>query len=145
VLERRDVWELSEQDPWHEIIWWYARAVTAMQGRDGTDYSDPTSWRHLAAIHGIRIPRSSWPRGATWRECQHSSWFFLPWHRIYLHYFESVVRRTIVALGGPGDWALPYWDYSDPQRPDVRKLPPRSESRGCLPAIRLTRRLIRCL
>jgi tyrosinase len=124
VFERRDVWELSEQDPWHEIIWWYARAVTAMQGRDGTDFSDPTSWRHLAAIHGIRIPRSSWPRGATWRECQHGSWFFLPWHRIYLHYFESVVRRTIVALGGPGDWALPYWDYSDPQRPDVRKLPP---------------------
>jgi tyrosinase len=124
MFERRDIWDLSEEDPWHPIIEWYARAVTAMQGRDGTDFSDPTSWRYLAAIHGISIPRRSWPRGATWRECQHNSWFFLPWHRIYLHYFESVVRRTIIALGGPGDWALPYWDYSDPQRPDVRKLPP---------------------
>jgi tyrosinase len=128
VFERRDVWELSEQDPWHEIIWWYARAVTAMQGRDGTDFSDPTSWRYLANIHGVdleELPRRSWPRGATWRECQHSSWFFLPWHRIYLHYFEQVVRQTIVDLGGPGDWALPYWDYSDPERREnVRRLPP---------------------
>jgi tyrosinase len=98
VFERRDVWELSEQDPWHEIIWWYARAVTAMQGKDGTDFSDPTSWRHLAAIHGIRIPRSSWPRGATWRECQHSSWFFLPWHRIYLHYFLAALAVLGVCL-----------------------------------------------
>jgi tyrosinase len=41
-----------------------------------------------------------------------------------LHYFESVVRQTIADLGGPDDWALPYWDYSDPQRPNVRRLPP---------------------
>ena len=62
--------------------------------------------------------------GPTWNECQHFSWFFLPWHRIYLHYFESVVRQTIADLGGPDDWALPYWDYSDANRPIVRKLPP---------------------
>jgi tyrosinase len=131
VFERRDVWELSEEDPWHPIIEWYARAVTAMQGRDGTalppdDFvpSDPTSWRYLAAIHGTNIERSRWPRGATWNECQHFSWFFLPWHRIYLHYFESVVRQTIADLGGPDDWALPYWDYSDANRPNVRRLPP---------------------
>lgn len=124
MFERRDVWGLSEEDPWHPIIEWYARAITAMQDRDGTDFSDPTSWRYLANIHGTRTPRSRWPQGATWRECQHNSWFFLPWHRIYLHYFESIVRQTISDLGGPSDWALPYWDYSDPRRPDVRKLPP---------------------
>jgi tyrosinase len=128
MFERRDIWELSEEDPWHPIIEWYARAVGAMQDRDGTDFSDPTSWRYLANIHGVdleELPRRSWPRGATWRECQHSSWFFLPWHRIYLHYFEQVVRQTIVDLGGPDDWALPYWDYSDPERREnVRRLPP---------------------
>src|SRR5215212_5821039 len=124
MFERRDVWKLSEENPWHPIIEWYARAVTAMQGRDLTD---PTSLRYLAAIHGVNrreLPRRRWPRGATWNECQHDSWFFLPWHRIYLHYFESVVRRTIADLGGPGDMKKTYWDYSDPQRPDVRKLPP---------------------
>jgi len=124
MFERRDVWKLSEENPWHPIIEWYARAVTAMQGRDLTD---PTSLRYLAAIHGVNrreLPRRRWPRGATWNECQHNSWFFLPWHRIYLHYFESVVRRTIADLGGPSDWALPYWDYSDPERENVRRLPP---------------------
>ena len=90
----------------------------------GRPRANPTSWRYLAAIHGTSIARSDWPQGATWHECQHSSWFFLPWHRIYLHYFERIVRRTIVDLGGPDDWALPYWDYSDPDRPKVRKLPP---------------------
>jgi tyrosinase len=135
MFERRDVWELSEEDPslegWHPIIEWYARAVTTMQGRDGTalpsdDFvpSDPTSWRYLAEIHGTFLSQSDWPWGATWNECQHFSWFFLPWHRIYLHYFESVVRQTITDLGGPDDWALPYWDYSDPNRQNVRRLPP---------------------
>lgn len=130
MFERRDVWELSEEEPWHPIIEWYARAVTAMQGRDGTalppdDFvpSDPTSWRYLAEIHGTFLSQSGWPSGATWNECQHFSWFFLPWHRIYLHHFESVVRQTIADLGGPDDWALPYWDYSDANRPNVRKLP----------------------
>lgn len=124
MFERRDIWELSDEDPWHPVIEWYARAITAMQRRDETTFSDPTSWRYLAAIHGTDIPRSRWPRGATWNECQHSSWFFLPWHRIYLFYFERVVRQTVVSLGGPSDWALPYWDYSDSERPDVRRLPP---------------------
>jgi tyrosinase len=127
MFERRDVWNLSEEDPWHPIIEWYARAITAMQGRDGRDFADPASWRYLAAIHGVdreELPRRHWPRGATWNECQHNSWFFLPWHRIYLHYFERIVRQTISDLGGPGDWALPYWDYSDPERENVRRLPP---------------------
>jgi tyrosinase len=121
MFERRDVWKLgSEADPWDPIIRWYARAITALKGRA---QKDPTSWRYLASIHGTFMQRSDWPQGVTWNECQHSSWFFLPWHRIYLHYFERIVRRTIVDLGGPDDWALPYWDYSDPQRPNARSLP----------------------
>lgn len=114
MFERRDVWELSEENLWHPIIEWYARAVAAMQSRDR---NDPTSWRYLATIHDT--------------ECQHYSWFFLPWHRIYLHYFERVIRQTIADLGGPSDWALPYWNYSDPDGSNVRKLPPRSGSGKC--------------
>ena len=124
VLERRDVWVLSESRPWDPTIEWYARAVGAMQARNGTDFADPTSWRHMAEIHGTDIARGAWPRGARWNECEHSSWYFLPWHRIYLHHFEKTVRSTVVALGGPQDWALPYWNYSDATRPQTRKLPP---------------------
>jgi tyrosinase len=121
MFERRDIWELSDEDPWHPVIEWYARGIAVLKRRES---SDPSSWRYLAAIHGTDISRFRWPRGATWNECQHSSWFFLPWHRIYLHYFERVVRQAVVSLRGPDDWALPYWDYSDPERPDVRRLPP---------------------
>jgi len=62
-------------------------------------------------------------QGKFWRQCQHFSWFFLPWHRWYLLYFEEIVTTTIVQLGGPAGWALPYWNYSGKQ-PDARKLHP---------------------
>ena len=72
--KRRDVWELSEENTWHPTIEWYARAIVAMQERNGTDFSDPTCWRYLAEVHGSSIPRGEWPRGATRNECQHGSW-----------------------------------------------------------------------
>ena len=47
-----------------------------------------------------------------WGTCQHSgrttvNLQFLPWHRIYLIFFERVMRQ---ASGDP-NFALPYWDY----------------------------------
>lgn len=49
-----------------------------------------------------------------WNQCQHATWYFLPWHRGYLLGIESVLREIIVdQLNGPKDWALPYWDYND--------------------------------
>jgi len=35
----------------------------------------------------------------------------------------SDVRDAIIKLGGPHDWALPYWDYSAPAA-SVRQFPP---------------------
>jgi tyrosinase len=51
-------------------------------------------------------------RGTFWRQCQHNCWFFLPWHRMYLHHFEKIVADQVKSLGGPEDWALPYWDWT---------------------------------
>ncbi|MCU4491372.1 tyrosinase family protein [Acinetobacter guillouiae] len=48
-----------------------------------------------------------------WNQCQHATWFFLPWHRGYLLAIETILRKHIIKLGGPDDWALPYWDYND--------------------------------
>ena len=50
-----------------------------------------------------------------WNQCQHGSWFFLPWHRGYLAAFEAIVRDAVVATGGSPDWALPYWDLGRPE------------------------------
>jgi hypothetical protein len=42
---------------------------------------------------------------------------------MYLYYFERIVRALMPTVGGPTDWALPYWSYS---RGDdtARSLPP---------------------
>lgn len=46
-----------------------------------------------------------------WNQCQHGSWYFLPWHRGYLLALEARLRQDIIDQGGPATWALPYWDY----------------------------------
>ncbi|MGH3901033.1 MAG: tyrosinase family protein [Pseudonocardiaceae bacterium] len=102
---RRDVWTLQADDPWDPITVAYADAVSAMQARPATD---PTSWTFQAAIHGTYAAP---PPGARWNECQHQSWYFLSWHRMYLYYFERIVRAAVVSAGGPADFALPYWNY----------------------------------
>lgn len=84
------------------------------------DMSNPTSWKYQAAIHGLR-PEGQKP--GEWDQCQHQTWFFLPWHRGYLHWFEDIVRAAIAELHGPSDWALPYWNYSDVKRPDALVMP----------------------
>ena len=117
---------------WDPILLWYAKAVAEMQRRP---LADPTSWRYQAGIHDYRrtadpladqadtLP-SATDRGRFWNQCQHNSWFFLPWHRMYLRGFEDIVAAAVESLGGPADWSLPYWNYSDPANPDARRLPP---------------------
>jgi tyrosinase len=123
---RQDIWKIKD-----DTLKWYARAVGEMHKRPVTD---PTSWRYQGAIHGYdpqqdpfvtpgeTLP-SSTEQDAYWSRCQHGSWFFLPWHRGYLHYFEQILLNAIQALGGPSDWALPYWNYSDPSNAKARCLP----------------------
>jgi tyrosinase len=40
---------------------------------------------------------------------------------MYLGCFERIVAQTVADLGGPSDWALPYWNYN--AGPASRKLP----------------------
>jgi tyrosinase len=92
-------------DPvWDDTLTWYERAVAKMRSRPLTD---PTSWDYQAAIHGT----ASNANVAAWRTCEHGGWFFFPWHRAYLAAFEDIVRAAVTSLGGPEEWALPYWDY----------------------------------
>jgi tyrosinase len=42
---------------------------------------------------------------------------------MYLGFFEQIVGAAVKSLGGPDDWALPYWNYSDPSQPNARRLP----------------------
>ena len=121
VRVRQDVWTLSATATWHPTILWYARGVASLRARP---LVDPRSWMHLANTHGTSSPSASWPGGALWEQCEHFSWHFLSWHRAYVHHFERIMREEVIRLGGPSDWALPYWNYSDGTRPEVLRLPP---------------------
>jgi Common central domain of tyrosinase len=106
---RRDIWAVeqsADDPPWDPYSLGYARAIGAMRERRP---DDPTSWSYQAALHGTYRE----PADPLWNGCQHGSWFFLPWHRIYIWYFEQIVRSVVVETGGPDDWALPYWNYTD--------------------------------
>ncbi len=56
------------------------------------------------------------PEDSVFSTCPHGNWWFLPWHRWYLYYFEKILRW---ASGNP-NLALPYWNYS---AADQRELP----------------------
>jgi hypothetical protein len=108
VLIRRDAWALESTTTFDPITLAYANAIQIMQARSP---SDPTSWIYQAAIHGTFTAP---PAGADWNACQHRSWFFLPWHRMYLYFFERIVRKAVLDAGGPVDFALPYWNPDKP-------------------------------
>lgn len=97
TVVRRDVGGLSASDP---IIVAYKTAVQAMKALPA---SDPRSWTYQAAIHGTFAT----PVQPAWNTCEHGSYWFWPWHRMYLHFFERIIRK----YSGKADWALPYWNY----------------------------------
>src|SRR5260370_160690 len=97
---RRDVGGLAASDP---ILVSYANAIHAMKMRPATD---PLSWDYQAAIHGTLLSGSH----TAWNTCEHGTYFFWSWHRMYLYWFEKIIRR----MSGDYGWALPYWNYESP-------------------------------
>ena len=118
----------------NQVLLWYAKGVGVMQSRP---LKDTSSWWFFGAIHGQNIAGQSFPgwgflpsppsvpthpmpttadQKLYWNQCQHQSWYFPPWHRGYLIALEKQVRAAIVSLGGPSDWALPYWNYFGPSK-----------------------------
>jgi tyrosinase len=92
---RRNIANLPANDP---IIKTYNDAVAAMIALPA---SDGRNWTKQAEIHN--------------NHCTHGNWWFLPWHRAYLFYFESICRK----LTGNNDFALPYWNWTtSPKIPD---------------------------
>lgn len=84
-----------------EEIGAFKAGVAAMQARPA---SDPTSWAYQAAIHGSLVT----PAQPLWNSCQHGTLHFLSWHRLYLYYFERILR----AASGSSALMLPYWDWT---------------------------------
>ena len=106
TFTRRDVGGLSANDP---ILLSYRKAIAAMRALPA---NNPLSWTYQAAIHG----NMSLPPQTAWNTCEHGTYFFWSWHRMYLYWFEKIIRK----MSGDYGWALPYWDWSSPSQ---RQLP----------------------
>jgi len=96
---RRNIKGMTASDP---IIVAYKAGINAMKALPSTDARNWTNW---ANIHGV-----SSGSGPQWKTCQHGHWWFLPWHRMYLLFFERIIRK----LSNTPSFTLPYWNYSDP-------------------------------
>ena len=124
IRTRMDVWNLTRKEGnWPEALVAYEQAVTRLRDLDPPTGKpqNPLGWRYLAAIHGISgpdgRPDTSDP---LWSNCQHGSWYFLPWHRMYLCAFELIVQHALE----DDTWSLPFWYALDPDDPDKLVLPP---------------------
>ncbi|HEV2176785.1 MAG TPA: tyrosinase family protein [Terriglobia bacterium] len=95
---RKNIQELWDANPSDPVITTYKNAVTAMKALPS---SDPRSWVGQKNIH--------------LNKCIHRNWLWLPWHRVYLVYFERICRK----LTGDNNFALPYWNWNThPAVPD---------------------------
>jgi len=91
VNTRRDI---NANLPGSNDLVLYTTAVQRMKALDQSNPKSPLSWKNQALIHS--------------KYCPHSNWWFLPWHRAYLFYFESICQAV---LGDP-DFRLPYWNWT---------------------------------
>lgn len=107
VYVRPNVGKLAPNGPELAAL---SKGVQVMKSRPATD---PTSWLYQANMHGTYDT----PALQAWNTCQHGNYFFLSWHRMYLYYFERILRKA----SGDNNFALPFWDYTDPAE---RAIPP---------------------
>jgi hypothetical protein len=98
LLVRRDIGGMSDSDA---VVMSYRKAISVMKTLPA---SDPLSWAYQAAIHGSLLS----PPSTAWNTCEHGSYYFWSWHRMYLYWFERIVRK----MSGDCCWALPYWNWT---------------------------------
>jgi len=69
--------------------------------------TDPTSYLYQANIHATK---QTGPGQAYWNQCEHGSFYFFLWHRMYLYFFDRILR----AAARDPNLVLPYWNWTDP-------------------------------
>src|SRR6516165_2046192 len=72
--------------------------------------TDPTSYRFHANIQGTRDSPATPAQMESWNQCEHGGFYFLSWHRMFLYFFDRILR----AASGDPNLVLPYWDWTDP-------------------------------
>ena len=84
------------------------KGIQVMMSRAVTD---PTSYRFQANIHGTEDTATNSQEMQSWDQCEHGSFYFFAWHRMYLYFFDRILRAAaqdpnlvlpVLELGGFG-------------------------------------------
>ena len=94
----------TDGDPDSWVFQWYTHSVKGSTNKAA----------EIAAIYPSPSPFKTLAQ-EMWETCQaHHAGDdendFLPWHRMYLYYFEEIIRQ----VSGHKAFTLPYWNYSAP-------------------------------
>src|ERR1700692_3485424 len=106
----------------------YEAAVRRMMNTSQTPESSPLSWTFQWYTHFVKQPPGKaselnriYPTPTPQRALAQDMWdtcqahngqdenYFLPWHRMFVYYFEMIIREM---AQDPG-FTLPYWNYSN--------------------------------
>ncbi|CAL0309360.1 unnamed protein product [Lupinus luteus] len=86
----------------------YEKAVALMKALPS---DDPRSFYRQANIHCAYCNGAYSQVGYPDLEFQiHNSWLFLPWHRLYLYFYERILGSLI----NDPTFAIPFWNYDAP-------------------------------
>lgn len=98
VMPRKSVWDLNSGE--------LARLNAAYQELRNLytkNPNDPRGWMQQANVHCFNCSGGYDPSNVE----IHGSWWFLPWHRCYLHVHERILGKLI----GDPTFRLAYWDW----------------------------------
>lgn len=109
VLPRKSVWDLSAGE-----LDRLRAAYQALRDLSVKDPSDPRGWMQQANVHCFNCSGGFDPSNVE----IHGSWWFMPWHRCYLHVHERILGQLI----GDPSFRLAYWDWDS--YPQHATLPP---------------------
>ncbi|MEK6303182.1 MAG: tyrosinase family protein [Acidobacteriota bacterium] len=93
------------KDPKSWVFQWYSHWI------QGPQVVQPTKNNTINSIYGAAASPWKTLAQAMWDECQahngQNENYFLPWHRMFVYFFERIVRSVTDPT-----FTLPYWNYS---------------------------------
>lgn len=109
VMPRKSVWDLTPPE-----LTRLEAAYAALRELTAKNPNDPRGWMQQANVHCYNCSGGYDPSNVE----IHGSWWFLPWHRCYLHVHERILAKLV----GDPTFRLPYWDWDT--YPSRATLPP---------------------
>jgi polyphenol oxidase len=98
VLPRKSVWDLNSDE-----VTRLQNAYQALRSLSTSNPSDPRGWMQQANVHCFNCSG-----GYDMSDVEiHGGYWFMPWHRCYLHVHERILGNLI----GDPTFRLAYWDW----------------------------------